>query len=134
VIEVSTLEQLLLDFQLAHCQPQPIQQASLAHGNRVICTRALEVLSSAIKIPLILGGGSGQLGDLDWLGAHRVRVALQTHAPFSAAVQAVYDTLKALREGVAPRDLKNIVSPELMRRVTRADDYQQWTKDFLGGG
>ena len=60
-------------------------------------------------------------------------MALQTHAPFSAAVQAVYDTLKALREGVLPRDLKNIASPEMMRRVTRADEYQQWTKDFLGG-
>jgi carboxyvinyl-carboxyphosphonate phosphorylmutase len=48
-------------------------------------------------------------------------------------VQAVYDTLKALREGVPPRDLKNIASPELMRRVTRADTYRQWTKDFLGG-
>ena len=59
-------------------------------------------------------------------------MALQTHAPFSAAVQAVYDTLKALRDGVAPRDLKNIASPELMRRVTRADDYQRWTRDFLG--
>jgi oxaloacetate decarboxylase len=91
------------------------------------------VVSWAIKIPLILGGGSGPLGDLDWLAAHRVRVALQTHAPFSAAVQAVYDTLKALREGMPPRDLKNIAPPELMRRVTRADDYQQWTKDFLGG-
>ena len=99
-----------------------------------VTVEAVEAVSSAIRIPLILGGGSGQLGDLDWLGAHRVRVALQTHAPFSAAVQAVYDTLKALREGVAPRDLKNIASPELMRRVTRADDYQQWTKDFLGGG
>src|SRR5690349_20112529 len=95
---------------------------------------AVEVVSSAIKIPLILGGGSGQLGDLDWLAERRVRVALQTHAPFSAAVQAVYDTLKALREGMPPRDLKNIAPPELMRRVTRADDYQQWTKDFLGGG
>jgi carboxyvinyl-carboxyphosphonate phosphorylmutase len=60
-------------------------------------------------------------------------VALQTHAPFSAAVQAVYETLKALREGVAPRDLKNIASPELMRQVTRADDYQRWTRDYLGG-
>jgi carboxyvinyl-carboxyphosphonate phosphorylmutase len=50
-----------------------------------------------------------------------------------AAVQAVYDTLKALRDGVAPRDLKNIASQELMRRVTRADTYQQWTRDFLGG-
>src|SRR5262249_47125913 len=54
---------------------------------------AVEVVSSAISIPLMLGGGSGQLGDLDWLAAHRVRIALQTHAPFSAAVQAVYDTL-----------------------------------------
>jgi oxaloacetate decarboxylase len=98
-----------------------------------VTIEAVEVVSSAIEIPLILGGGSGQLGDLDWLGAHRVRVALQTHAPFSAAVQAVYDTLKALREGVVPRDLKNIASPEMMRRVTRADEYQQWTKDFLGG-
>jgi hypothetical protein len=41
--------------------------------------------------------------------------------------------LKALREGVPPRELKNIAPPELMRRVTRADDYQQWTKHFLGG-
>jgi len=45
-------------------------------------------------------------------------------------VQAVYDTLKALREGLPPRDVKNIAPPELMRRVTRADNYQQWTKDF----
>ena len=93
---------------------------------------AVEVVSSTIRIPLILGGGSGQLGDLNWLAAHRVRIALQTHAPFSAAVQAVYDTLKALREGASPRELKSIASPELMRQVTRADNYQQWTKDFLG--
>ena len=37
------------------------------------------------------------------------------------------------RVGVPPRELKNIAPPELMRRVTRADAYQQWTKDFLGG-
>jgi len=97
-----------------------------------VTVEAVELVSSSIKIPLILGGGGGQL-DLDWLAAHRVRIALQTHAPFSAAVQAVYETLKALREGVPPRDLKNIATPELMRRVTRADDYQGWTKDFLGG-
>jgi hypothetical protein len=41
-----------------------------------VTVEALEVVSSAIKIPLILGGSSGQLGDLDWLAAHRVRVAL----------------------------------------------------------
>ena len=36
------------------------------------------------------------------MGAHKVRVALQGHAPFSAAVQAVYNTLKALRDGAKP--------------------------------
>ena len=98
-----------------------------------VTVEAVEVVSSAIRLPLILGGGSGQLGDREWLAAHRVRVALQTHAPFSAAVQAVHDTLKALRDGVPPRELKNIASPDMMRRVTRAEDYQRWTRDYLGG-
>ena len=98
-----------------------------------VTVAGIEAVSSQIKIPLVTGGGSGPLANLDWMAAHGVRVALQGHAPFSAAVQAVYDTLKALRDGVAPRDLKNIAPPELMRRVTRADDYQKWTRDFLGG-
>jgi oxaloacetate decarboxylase len=97
-----------------------------------ITPAAVEAVSSAIRIPLIIGGGS-QLENLEWLAAHRVRVALQTHAPFLAAVQAVYETLKALRAGVAPRDLKTIASPELMRRVTHADDYRDWTREYLGG-
>jgi oxaloacetate decarboxylase len=94
---------------------------------------AIEAVSEAIKIPLITGGGAGPLADLDWMAAHRVRVALQGHAPFSAAVQAVYNTLKALRDGTKPADLTGIASPELMQRVTRAADYRQWTKDYLGG-
>jgi carboxyvinyl-carboxyphosphonate phosphorylmutase len=98
-----------------------------------VSVAGIEAISSEIRIPLITGGGAGSLADLDWMAAHKVRVALQGHAPFSAAVQAVYDTLRALRDGVPPRELKNIASPELMRRVTRADDYQRWTKDYLGG-
>jgi oxaloacetate decarboxylase len=98
-----------------------------------VTVEAIEAVSSQIKIPLITGGGSGPLADLDWMAAHGVRVALQGHAPFSAAVQAVYDTLKALREGAKPGELRGIAPPELMQRVTRAADYRQWTKDFLGG-
>ena len=98
-----------------------------------VTTAAIEAVSAEIKIPLITGGGAGPLADLDWMGAHGVRVALQGHAPFSAAVQAVYNTLKALRDGTKPADLTGIASPDLMQRVTRAADYRQWTKDFLGG-
>ena len=98
-----------------------------------VTVEGIEAVSREIKVPLITGGGSGPLGDLDWMAAHGVRVALQGHAPFSAAVQAVYNTLKALRDGAKPGDLQGIASPELMQRVTRGADYRQWTKDFLGG-
>jgi carboxyvinyl-carboxyphosphonate phosphorylmutase len=62
-----------------------------------------------------------------------VRVALQGHLPFQAAIKAVYDTLKALRDGVAPADLsQQLASPELMSQVTRRNNYNKWTADFLG--
>jgi carboxyvinyl-carboxyphosphonate phosphorylmutase len=93
----------------------------------------VEAVSAAIRIPLILGGGGGELSDLEWLGAHRVRIALQGHQPFAASVQAVYTTLKALHDGTPPRELTGLPSPELMQKVTRAEDYRQWTREFLGG-
>jgi oxaloacetate decarboxylase len=93
----------------------------------------IEAVSAAVKVPLFLGGASGELADLDFLSAHNVRVSLQGHAPLSAAVNAVYETLKALREGVPPRELKGLAPPDLLRRVTREGDYRRWAREFLGG-
>ena len=93
----------------------------------------LDAISAATKLPIILGGISDEMADLAYLGARRVRVALQGHQPFSAAVQAVYTTLKALRDGVPTSKLERIASADLMKRVTRDDDYTGWTKEFLGG-
>ena len=97
-------------------------------------TRAeLDAISAATKLPLILGGGTPELSDLAYLGARRVRVALQGHQPFAAAVKAIHDTLKALRDGTPPSKLQGVADAELMKRVTRNADYTKWTKDFLGG-
>jgi carboxyvinyl-carboxyphosphonate phosphorylmutase len=97
-------------------------------------TRAeLDALSAATRVPLILGGVSGELTDLAYLAARRVRIALQGHQPFAAAVKAVHDTLKALREGTPPSALSGLAGVELMKRVTRDADYCRWTKEFLGG-
>ena len=97
-------------------------------------TRAeLDAISEATTLPLILGGVSGDLTDLSYLSARRVRIALQGHQPFAAAVKAVYETLKALRDGTPPTKLAGVASADLMKRVTRDDDYARWTKDFLGG-
>ncbi|OFW97899.1 MAG: oxaloacetate decarboxylase [Alphaproteobacteria bacterium RIFCSPHIGHO2_12_FULL_66_14] len=99
-----------------------------------IRTRAeLDAISAATRLPLIMGGVSGDLADLDYLSARRVRIALQGHQPFAAAVKAVHDTLKALREGTAPSKLQGIASADLMKKVTRDDDYTRWTREFLGG-
>jgi len=96
-------------------------------------TRAeLDAISAATKIPLILGSIAGELVDKEYLASRRVRIALQGHQPFAAGVKAVYDTLKALREGVQPGDLKGVASADLMKQVTRDADYIKWAKEFLG--
>jgi oxaloacetate decarboxylase len=92
----------------------------------------LDAIAEEIKIPLMLGGISGDLQDKDYLASRGVRIALQGHQPFSAAVKAIYDTLKALREGTKPSALGGIASSEIMARVTRERDYKSWTEKFLG--
>ncbi len=91
----------------------------------------LDAIAEEVKIPLMLGGISGDLQDKDYLASRGVRIALQGHQPFSAAVKAIYDTLKALREGTTPSALGGIASSEMMARVTREGDYRSWTEKFL---
>jgi carboxyvinyl-carboxyphosphonate phosphorylmutase len=96
-------------------------------------TRAeLEAIAAATKLPIVLGGFPEEMTDLDYLAGRRVRIALQGHAPFAAATQAVYQTLKALREGLPPKDLKGLASPELTGRVTREADVKARSAEFLG--
>lgn len=99
-----------------------------------VTTRAqIEAVASAVKIPLVLGGVPPELFDLDHLSAQRVRVCIQGHLPISAAIRAVYETMKALRAGTQPKDIPNLASPELMKQVTRDADYRRWIREFLGG-
>jgi len=99
-----------------------------------VTTRAqLDAVAQAVKRPLFLGGVPQELMDLDYLSARNVRVCLQGHQSFWASVQGVHDTLKALREGTRPGELKNIAAADLQKRVLRQADYAKWTKEFLGG-
>jgi carboxyvinyl-carboxyphosphonate phosphorylmutase len=92
----------------------------------------VEAISAATRLPIVLGGAPEEMIDLDWLRSKRVKIALQGHAPFAAATQAVYDTLKALREGTAPKALKGLASAELTGRVTREAETKARMADFLG--
>jgi carboxyvinyl-carboxyphosphonate phosphorylmutase len=91
----------------------------------------LEAIATELNAPIMLGGSGNELQDLDYLGECGVRVSLQGHQPFMAAVQAMHDTLKALRDGTPPARLEGIASSALMKQVTRDASYQAWQEEFL---
>jgi carboxyvinyl-carboxyphosphonate phosphorylmutase len=96
-------------------------------------TRAdLDAVSAAVKLPLIIGGVPAELDDWDYLSERRVRIALQGHQPISAAIAAIEQTLRALRDGAHPSEIGGLADPDLIRRVTRADDYEALADRTLG--
>jgi carboxyvinyl-carboxyphosphonate phosphorylmutase len=93
----------------------------------------LDAIAAEIDAPIMIGGAGAELQDLDYLASRGVRIALQGHQPFMAAVQAMHDTLKALRDGTPPAQLSGVASSELMKQVTREQQYKSWQEDFLTG-
>ncbi|MDH3219005.1 MAG: isocitrate lyase/PEP mutase family protein [Gammaproteobacteria bacterium] len=91
----------------------------------------LEAIAAEIDAPIMLGGSGAELQDAAYLAQCGVRISLQGHQPFMAAVQALHDTLKALRDGTPPADLQRVASSELMDRLTRDASYQAWQEEFL---
>jgi len=87
---------------------------------------------AATRLPIVLGGPTREMTDWDYLGRQRVRIAVQGHAPIAAATQAVFATLKAIRDGVAPEDLQGLAPRDLIDWMTRAALVKQRGIDFLG--
>jgi carboxyvinyl-carboxyphosphonate phosphorylmutase len=93
----------------------------------------LEALSAVVTLPIMLGTVNAALNDRAYLASKNVRIALQGHQPFAAAVQATYSTLKALRDGVAPSELPNVAPKQLMDELTREPECAVWANEFLAG-
>ena len=94
----------------------------------------IEAIGAALRIPVFIGGsGGGVLGDREFLADHGVRISLQGHHSFAAAVQATYATMKALRDGTPPAEITGKASGDFMKQVTRDADYRAWMDKFLGG-
>jgi carboxyvinyl-carboxyphosphonate phosphorylmutase len=92
----------------------------------------LEAIAKATTLPIVLGGAPETMSDPAYLREQRVRIALQGHAPFAAATNAVYQTLKALREGMPPKALTGLASAELTGKVTREAAVKARGSEFLG--
>jgi carboxyvinyl-carboxyphosphonate phosphorylmutase len=92
----------------------------------------VDAVASAITIPLLLGGVSGELIDKDYLAARGVRICLLGQNAYLASLQAINETYKALRGGAKPAQLTNLAPGDLVKRITRAADYERDAKAFLG--
>ncbi|MDP6350660.1 MAG: isocitrate lyase/PEP mutase family protein [Alphaproteobacteria bacterium] len=91
----------------------------------------LDAIAGEVTPPLIIGGVDPEMIERPYLASRGVRVCLQGHHPFAAAVQAIQDTMAALRDGTPPAKLANIAEKDLMGRITRREDYARWTDAFL---
>ena len=91
----------------------------------------LEAIAASVNIPIMLGGLASEMMHLDYLGGLGVRICLQGHQPFMAAMQAVYSTLKDLRSGVNPADLSGLPGKSTKSIAMREADYQRWMSEYL---
>ena len=92
----------------------------------------VEAVHKICRLPLILGGATPELSDKVWLAEHGVRIALQGHQPLYAAVKAVHETLKHLREGGSTGALKDkVAAEELLDVALRQKDYKRWQSEYL---
>jgi oxaloacetate decarboxylase len=72
-----------------------------------------------VTVPIMLGELTAELEDRDYLSSRGVRIALQGHHPFYAAVAAVEATLRALHDGTAPAALTGVAPTTLLKRAIR---------------
>lgn len=86
-------------------------------------------LGAEFDLPIVTGGAL-KITDRAHLASVGVRMCLTGHPVLPAAVRAMEEALLAMREGRAP---DRPAPADLMRRATRADDYQLWIEDYLGG-
>jgi carboxyvinyl-carboxyphosphonate phosphorylmutase len=93
----------------------------------------LDAVAAAVDLPLLLGRIPPALADQVYLDQRRVRIALQGHLPFMAMMRAVHDVLKSLRDGVPPGEIPGLPAEEMVKRLSRDDDYRRWVQVFLGG-
>ncbi len=87
----------------------------------------LHAIRAITDLPIILGGT--KIKDVVALAELGVRIALRGHQPIQAAIQAVYDTMLAQRDGTA---LPALASAALIAQVTRDADYKAAAVAYLG--
>jgi carboxyvinyl-carboxyphosphonate phosphorylmutase len=95
----------------------------------------IEALRAVTHLPFVLGTAPPVVQDLPYLAAQGVRIVLAGHAPFQAAVRAMYAALSAMRDGATSADLRDTVaSPTLLADLLAQDGYGALIDQFMRPG
>lgn len=88
----------------------------------------LEAIAEHVKIPLMLiTYGNPKLRDLRRLADAGVRVTVNGHAAYYAAIKATYDCLREQRQ-LSAQDMS---APELCARYSTLEEYRIWAREFM---
>ncbi len=88
----------------------------------------LAQLTSHLRVPIMLiNYANPQLADPDRLAAANVRIVVNGHTPYFAAVQATYEALCAERQSTYP----TLTAAQLIAKYSLLDNYQQLAKTYL---
>ena len=80
----------------------------------------------------ILGPPAEARNDPEFLADNGYRILMLGNPTFAAAVKAIHDSLKHLREGGALEELSAAQAPgELLRAVNRTDEFMALQEEFM---
>jgi carboxyvinyl-carboxyphosphonate phosphorylmutase len=90
-------------------------------------------ICGATHLPLVLGGLTREMHDIDHLSARRVRLSNGGHQTLNVAIGALHAAMKAVHEGMFPADLDGTAGKETMNMVSGTNEYDERIRSFLAG-
>jgi carboxyvinyl-carboxyphosphonate phosphorylmutase len=98
-----------------------------------IKTRAeLDRVAQEVRLPMLLAGiGPELLQDPGYLASRGVRIGFSGHSPYTEAVKAFYQAVRAERERLGCAIPEQAPAGQLMDRLSRAQTYNEYVAEFL---
>jgi 2-methylisocitrate lyase-like PEP mutase family enzyme len=88
---------------------------------------------AAPDIPItVLAPPPGIKGDARFCAENNLKIIMLGNPTYLAAVKAIHDTLKFLKDGGDEAELKaTLADAALARQVIRIEEFEKWQKEYL---
>jgi oxaloacetate decarboxylase len=91
----------------------------------------LDRIAAGTRLPLVVGGVPASMSDPQYLASRRVRLWSSGHQSVNAGIQALYEAMQRVHEGVLAPQLPGIAGKTTMDVVTAACEYDARLQAFL---